>query len=120
MRNGVIDRRAVAGKDVLIGATAIEMGDRYAVPRWGVIPGVVVQALAAETLLEGVPTRGSAILSLLLGLAGAMLFLRQKSVVKIALAIVGSFGLAGLCVLTAQTRLLRFYPIAPVLVMMIW
>ena len=46
---------AVKGKQVLIGATAIEMGDRYAVPRQGVLPGVVVQALAAETLMQGGP-----------------------------------------------------------------
>jgi diguanylate cyclase len=41
----------VKGRRVLIGATAIELGDRYAVPRYGVVPGVVVQALAAESLL---------------------------------------------------------------------
>lgn len=45
------------GKDVIIGATAIEMGDRYVVPTHGVLPGVVVQALAAETLAGGVPVR---------------------------------------------------------------
>ena len=41
------------GKAVLIGATAIEMGDRYVVPGHGVLPGVVVQALAGETLILG-------------------------------------------------------------------
>jgi diguanylate cyclase len=44
---------AVKGRAVLIGATAIEMGDRYVVPGRGVLPGVVVQALAAETLVQG-------------------------------------------------------------------
>ena len=39
-------------KRILIGATAIELGDRYAVPRYGVIPGVVIQAVAAESLLQ--------------------------------------------------------------------
>src|SRR3546814_13199083 len=29
------------------------MGDRYPVPRHGVIPGAVIQLLAAETLLQG-------------------------------------------------------------------
>lgn len=43
----------VRGKRVLVGATAIEMGDRYLVPRHGILPGVVVQALAAETLMQG-------------------------------------------------------------------
>lgn len=54
----------VAGKDVLIGATAIEMGDRYAVPRLGVVPGVMIQALGAETLYRGVPVLGGAALPL--------------------------------------------------------
>ncbi len=44
---------ALTGRAVIIGATAIEMGDRYLVPGHGVIPGVVVQALAAETLVLG-------------------------------------------------------------------
>jgi len=46
---------ALRGKRILVGATAVEMGDRYAVPGHGVIPGVVIQALAAETLLAGPP-----------------------------------------------------------------
>jgi diguanylate cyclase len=51
--NGKIGAKELAGKTVLVGATAIELGDRYAVPRHGVLPGVVIQALAAETLLQG-------------------------------------------------------------------
>ncbi|MDE2403914.1 MAG: EAL domain-containing protein [Sphingomonadales bacterium] len=43
---------SLAGKSVLIGATAIEMGDRYAMPGKGVLPGALVQVLAAETLLR--------------------------------------------------------------------
>ena len=51
--NGSIPRVRLANKRVLIGATAIEMGDRYAVPGHGVLPGVIIQALAAETLFQG-------------------------------------------------------------------
>lgn len=43
---------AVKGKKILIGATAIELGDRYPISRFGVLPGVVIQAMAAETLLQ--------------------------------------------------------------------
>ncbi|MFD1612746.1 putative bifunctional diguanylate cyclase/phosphodiesterase [Sphingomonas tabacisoli] len=50
---GQVPRNVLAGKRVLIGASAIELGDQYAVPRYGVIPGVVIQALAAETLTAG-------------------------------------------------------------------
>ena len=46
------DKAALRGKTVLIGATAIEMGDRYATQAYGVQPGVVIQAMAAETLLQ--------------------------------------------------------------------
>lgn len=51
--NGRIAPGALKGKSILIGATAIEMGDRYVVPGHGILPGVVVQVLAAETLLRG-------------------------------------------------------------------
>jgi len=57
IERGVFDGADLRGKDVIIGATAIEMGDRYAVPAHGVLPGVVVQALAAETLSVGIPVR---------------------------------------------------------------
>jgi EAL domain-containing protein (putative c-di-GMP-specific phosphodiesterase class I)/CHASE2 domain-containing sensor protein len=55
---GRVPRTAIAGKRFIVGMTAVEVGDRYGVPRFGVIPGVVVQALGAETLMEGpVPVR---------------------------------------------------------------
>ncbi len=50
---GRVDPARVSGKQVVIGATAIELGDRYATPRHGVIPGALIQMLAAETLLRG-------------------------------------------------------------------
>jgi EAL domain-containing protein (putative c-di-GMP-specific phosphodiesterase class I)/CHASE2 domain-containing sensor protein len=50
--NGRIPASSLQGKRILVGATAIELGDRYAVPRYGVVPGVVIQALAAESLLQ--------------------------------------------------------------------
>lgn len=66
---GRVPAEQLRGKRIIVGATAIEMGDRYAVPRHGVIPGVVIQALAAETLLAGaVPRTASALWALLLAL----------------------------------------------------
>ena len=68
---GKVPASALAGKRIVIGATAVEMGDRYSVPRNGVLPGVVIQALAAETLLGG-PTpqkwSGAWLLAYVLGL----------------------------------------------------
>ena len=46
------DLSDLRGKKILIGATAIELGDRYPISRFGVVPGVVIQALAAETLMQ--------------------------------------------------------------------
>ena len=47
-----VPAKALTGKRIIVGATAIELGDRYAIPRFGTVPGVVIQALAAESLLQ--------------------------------------------------------------------
>jgi CHASE2 domain-containing sensor protein len=49
---GTFDPAQAAGKRVLIGATAVELGDEVSVPRHRVLPGIVLQALIAETLLQ--------------------------------------------------------------------
>jgi EAL domain-containing protein (putative c-di-GMP-specific phosphodiesterase class I)/CHASE2 domain-containing sensor protein len=57
---GRVPASELRGKRIIVGATAVENGDRYAAPGHGVIPGVVIQALAAETLLAARPAaRGS-------------------------------------------------------------
>lgn len=69
---GRVDAAALRGRRVVIGATAIDLGDRYAVLLHGVIPGVVIQALAAETLMaDGVPGGMSGLWPLLLALGVA-------------------------------------------------
>lgn len=49
---GRIPESAFENKRVVVGSTAIELGDRYAVPVHGIVPGVVVQAMAADSLLQ--------------------------------------------------------------------
>lgn len=49
---GRVPADAIKDKRIIVGATAIELGDRYAIPRYGVVPGVVIQAMAAESLLQ--------------------------------------------------------------------
>jgi signal transduction histidine kinase/CHASE2 domain-containing sensor protein len=51
--NGNFDPATVKGKRVIIGATAVELGDRVPVPRHGVISGVEVQAMIADSILQG-------------------------------------------------------------------
>ena len=49
---GRFDLTRVAGKRVLIGATAVELGDEVSVPRHRMLPGTVLQAVIAETMLQ--------------------------------------------------------------------
>jgi EAL domain-containing protein (putative c-di-GMP-specific phosphodiesterase class I)/CHASE2 domain-containing sensor protein len=76
--DGRFDPRAIAGRHIIVGATAIELGDRYAVPLNGVIPGVVIQAMAAETLHRGVPRESGWQLPLFVALAPCALALRVR------------------------------------------
>lgn len=50
---GRIDNSRLQGKDVFLGATAIELGDILAVPVHRSLPGVMIQALGTETLNRG-------------------------------------------------------------------
>ncbi|MFD2647987.1 putative bifunctional diguanylate cyclase/phosphodiesterase [Devosia albogilva] len=50
---GRIDPGLVAGKQVVVGASAVELRDFFRVPRFGVIPGPMVQIAATETLKAG-------------------------------------------------------------------
>ena len=88
---GRVPASVLAGKRVLIGATAIEVGDRYTVARHGILPGVVVQALAAETLLQGSPpVRAGGGPALALALLAAAFGLRRRR--RAALGLVFAFG----------------------------
>jgi signal transduction histidine kinase len=51
--NGQFDANDVRGKRIVVGATAIELGDRVPVPVYGVITGVELQALIAESVWQG-------------------------------------------------------------------
>jgi diguanylate cyclase len=50
---GWIDPSRIAGKQVIVGAGALELRDIFAVPRYGFIPGPLIQALATESLIQG-------------------------------------------------------------------
>jgi PAS domain S-box-containing protein len=52
---GRVPRALLAGKTIFVGATAVELGDLLSVPLHGSLPGIVVQALAAETVEQGAP-----------------------------------------------------------------
>ena len=56
---GRFDPAAVRGKMVIVGATAVELGDKLAVPLYRSLPGMVVQALEYESLAQGRAIHGS-------------------------------------------------------------
>jgi len=114
---GRVPPAALAGKRVLIGATAVELGDRYGVPRHGILPGVVAQGLAAETLLAGAPPApvgGGWAVALILVLSALCLRLRRTGVFISAFAAMGVA--ATLLVPTAAAWLGVDTPLAPALI----
>ena len=50
---GKVPGHVLKGRDVIIGSTAIELGDNLATPIYYVLPGAVIQALGAQTLRNG-------------------------------------------------------------------
>ncbi|CAN5379768.1 hypothetical protein BH11PSE5_BH11PSE5_21550 [soil metagenome] len=93
VRDGRFDPASVRGKRILIGATGVELGDRYGVPRFGVIPGVVIQALAAETLARGVPVGIGWPVPLAIAIALAAVVIQSRSSRTLMLGAIMAAGL---------------------------
>lgn len=76
---GRVDPAAIAGKSLIVGASAIELHDLFRVPSAGIVSGATVIALATETLLQSrtleVLAPPTAIVLVLLG-CGFLLILR--------------------------------------------
>lgn len=117
---GHVPTAAFKDKRVLIGATAIEMGDRYAVPRYGVLPGVIIQALATETLLQGTMNTDYGPLPLML-LALAAIYYAQRVTWNLArgLRLMGGTVIIALVPLGLEVAKLGTLDIVPALIMMI-
>jgi EAL domain-containing protein (putative c-di-GMP-specific phosphodiesterase class I)/CHASE2 domain-containing sensor protein len=52
---GEVPAALVQGKDVIVGTTSRQLGDIFAHPSRGMIPGVYLHILGAETLKQGIP-----------------------------------------------------------------
>ena len=100
------------GKKVLIGATAIELGDRYSISRFGVIPGVVIQALASETLMQGtnLADLGKYLTLLIVATLIFVCIISKKAGSRglIAIAFAAVVGLLALLLLTEYLHLFTF------------
>lgn len=119
VRDGRFDPATVRGRNILIGATAIEMGDRYGTPRWGVVPGVVVQALAAETLMRGVPAYGSrAIMLALAALIVAAMLSRRSATFSLVIGAAAAIAIV-VAALVVQYKALIVMPMATALAMIV-
>jgi diguanylate cyclase (GGDEF)-like protein len=50
---GAVEPARIAGKTVIVGATAVELHDLFRVPVFNVVSGATLQALATESILQG-------------------------------------------------------------------
>ncbi|MEY9186341.1 diguanylate cyclase (GGDEF)-like protein/PAS domain S-box-containing protein [Bradyrhizobium sp. USDA 326] len=65
-------------KKIVVGATALELGDRFSVPNGKIISGPILQALAAESILQNRMLRWTSDIGMILGL-GAICLLMMYS-----------------------------------------
>jgi diguanylate cyclase (GGDEF)-like protein/PAS domain S-box-containing protein len=95
--------KRLKNKKVIVGGTALELGDRFGIPNGRAISGVLLQALAAESILQGRTLRPSSQLvrlggATLVALLMVVLWCRSSAIVRVAvlvgLAIVAELGAA--------------------------
>lgn len=65
-------------KKIIVGATALELGDRFSVPNGAIVSGPVLQALATESILQNRMLRWTSDVGMILGL-GALCLLMMYS-----------------------------------------
>jgi diguanylate cyclase (GGDEF)-like protein/PAS domain S-box-containing protein len=53
LRGDAATLERLKGKKVIIGGTALELGDRFTTPNGGIVAGPLLQAVAAESILQG-------------------------------------------------------------------
>ena len=82
-------------KKVIIGATALELGDRFSVPNGGIVSGPLLQALAAESIIQNralrstsdiVTLAGLCLISLMMMLAWRRLGAGKRVILLVAMA----------------------------------
>ena len=94
--DGQTPAAAVRGKDVIIGTTSRQLGDTYPHPALGLISGVYLHILGAETLRSGTPQEFGWVPGFAVALLFAALTLRLRS-----LRFSGAVSIAGVAILAA-------------------
>jgi diguanylate cyclase (GGDEF)-like protein/PAS domain S-box-containing protein len=97
LRGDIVTLKKLKGKKIIIGATALELGDRFNVPNGRVIAGVTLQALAAESILQNRALHSSSYIVAVSGLGIVMLFMgvlwrRVRASTRVAILV--SFAIA--------------------------
>lgn len=72
---GRVDPERLTGKTVIVGASAIELGDHFTVPVYGILSGPVIQALGVEALVQNLVLAPRSPAIWYLAMAGFVLFL---------------------------------------------
>lgn len=90
---GKVDPALVAGRKVVIGATAIELRDQFEAPRFGWISGPLLQVAALETVLAGrmiadLGVRPALLAAALFGLVAALWMQRLSLLARVALTLI--------------------------------
>ncbi|MEO8882085.1 MAG: EAL domain-containing protein [Devosia sp.] len=86
---GKVDPARIAGKQVVIGASAQELRDMFLAPRFGAVPGAMLQILATETLKQhrALDSGGRLpALALVTLLAGLLLLVRTSAPLRLLAA----------------------------------
>ena len=93
LRGDFATLKKLTHKKIIIGATAVELGDRFNIPNGHVVPGAILQALATELILQNRALHGSSSVVTLCGLGVVVLFMvvlwRRVSVSSRAAVLVG-------------------------------
>ena len=120
---GRFDPAFVAGKKVIVGATAVELGDQLAAPVQRALPGVFFQALAHASLVQGrALQRLPLIVGLIMILAFSLLlvprFVALSWLPGLALASLGSLAVfaAGIAVSALSPLIVEVVPLMFVLI----
>ncbi len=106
---GTFDPRALRGRDVIVGATAVELGDQAPVPVHAALPGPVLQALAYESLatnraLARLPAWPGVALVILLALCAGLPMQRVSWRGGLAVLAAGAIACAGLAIVLQRSR----------------
>ena len=113
------DRSAVAGKDVVIGATTNAAADMYLVPGYSQAGGVYIHVIGAETLKRGIPVDLGWLPDFFLSLLAATAALLRKRIAEQA-AILGATAVVLLLGTAFLEAHLIFFDITPGLLAVGW